>query len=286
MIRWLLIGLALCAMSGCTTMRLAYNTSDKLIAYRLNDWFDMSGELEGPAHERLDKVMAWHRHEELPEYSKVLLAVRERLNDPAPFTSQQVLATENQVTQMLLRTGDQVANQFADMFARFGPAQRKRLLARMDDSNKEFREKNIDIAPAKLRKRRIDDMVDRYEFWLGKLDGAQRALVAKWADDADPAGKLRLQNRQARQRAFIAIVDAGRTAPAAETAARLRAFFADMASPRDPAENARQRLQLERWAALTVDLINSATPEQRKRMQEKLQTMSDDFLTLSRQSGS
>ena len=282
MIRWLVIGLTVLAMSGCTTIRLAYNTSDKLIAYRLNDWFDISGELEAPAHERLAKVMSWHRYEELPEYSRILLSMRDRLNDPAPVTVPQVLAIEGQVAQHLLRIGNKVADEFADLFPRLGPAQRKRLVSRIEDSDNEFREKNIDISPAKLRKRRIDGMVDRYEFWLGKLDSAQRERVAKWADEADAAGKERLAYRQARQRSFLEILDAGKTATPAETASRLRAFFADMESPKNPAEKAHQRAQLERWAALSADLINSATPAQRKRAQEKLQTMSDDFLTLSR----
>lgn len=283
MIRWLVIGFTVLAMSACTTMRLAYNTSDKLIAYRLNDWFNMSGELEAPARDRLDKVMAWHRHDELPEYSKILLSVRERLNDPAPFTAQQVLAVEGLVAQRLLLAGDHAADAFADLFQRFGPDQRKRLVDRIEESNDEFREKNIDIAPAKLRKRRIDDMVDRYEFWLGRLDSAQRERVARWADEADPAGRVRLQHRQSQQRVFMTIVDTGKTATPAETAGKLRAFFADMESPKNPAEKARQRAQLERWATLTADLVNSATPEQRKRIQGKLKTMSDDFLTLSRQ---
>lgn len=284
MIRWLVIGLTVLAMSGCTTVRLAYNTSDKLIAYQLNNWFDLSGDLDAPAHDRLAKVMAWHRHEELPEYSKVLLVMRDRLNDPAPVTTAQVLVLQGQVAQRVLDVGNHVADAFADLFPRFGPAQRKRLLERMEESNNEFREKNIDITQAKLRKRRIDGMVDRYEFWLGKLDSAQRERVAQWADDADVAGKERLAYRQARQRVFLEIFDAGKTAAPAETASRLHAFFADMESPKNPAEKAHQRVQLERWATLTADLINSATPAQRKRAQEKLQTMSDDFLTLSRKS--
>lgn len=271
------------AVSGCATMRLAYNSSDKLIAYRMNDWLDLSGELEGAARERIDRLIAWHRRDELPEYSRMLLSVRERLEDPAPLTVPQVLAIEGRVTQRLLRTGGRVADEFADLFPRLGPPQRERLLKQAAKSNAEFREKNIDLAPERLRKQRIDDTVERYEFWMGRLDAAQRERVARWADENEAAGEVRLKQRQSRQQAFLAIMDAGKTAPPAETANRLRSFFADIESPRDAAAKERQRVQLQGWATMTVDVLNSASPEQKKRMRDKIQSMSNDFLVLSRQ---
>lgn len=283
MIRWVLVALTVLTLSACTTMRLGYNSANTLVAYRMNDWFDMSGELEAPARERLDSVLTWHRREELPEYSRLLLSARERFADPTPFTPDQVLAMQKQVTQRLLRTGDKTADAFADMFPRFGLAQRKRLIARMDESNAEFTEKNIDISPQKLRKRRIDDMEDRFAFWFGKLDAAQRERIEKWADEAEPSGTERLAVRRMRQTAFLNIVDAGKTVPVPEINRKLKGFFADLENPVDTGVRDRQRKQLQAWASLTADLINSASPAQRTRIQEKIKTMSDDFLTLSRQ---
>jgi hypothetical protein len=283
MIRWVLVALTVLTLSACTTMRLGYNSANTLIAYRMNDWFDMSGELEAPARERLDTVLTWHRRDELPEYSRLLLSARERFADPAPFTPDQVLAMQKQVTQRLLRTGDKTADAFADLFPRFGLAQRKRLIARMDESNAEFSDKNIDISPQKLRKRRIDDMEDRFAFWFGKLDSAQRNRIEKWADEAEPSGTERLAVRRMRQTAFLNIVDAGKTVPVPEINRKLKGFFADLENPVDTGVRDRQRKQLQAWASLTADLINSASPAQRTRIQEKIKTMSDDFLTLSRQ---
>jgi len=283
MIRWVLVALTVLTLSACTTMRLGYNSANTLIAYRMNDWFDTSGELEAPARERLDSVIAWHRREELPEYSRMLLAARERFADPAPFTPDQVLAMQKQVTQRLVRTGDKAADAFADLFPRFGLAQRKRVIARMDESNAEFSEKNIDISPQKLRKRRIDDMEDRFAFWFGKLDASQRERIEKWADEAEPSGTERLAVRRMRQTAFLNIMDTGKTATVPETSRKLKAFFADLETPADAGVRERQRKQLQHWATLTADLINSASPAQRARIQEKIKTMSDDFLTLSRQ---
>jgi hypothetical protein len=99
--------------------------------------------------------------------------------------------------------------------------------------------------------------------------------------DADP--QFHLAQRKRRQQAFLSLVDAAPSATKAETASRMRAFFADLETPVDAAERERQRVMLEQWAVLTADLINSATPAQRTRARERLQSMSEDLTTLSRE---
>ena len=126
-------------------------------------------------------------------------------------------------------------------------------------------------------------MEDRFAFWFGKLDSAQRDRIEKWADEAEPSGTERLAVRRMRQTAFLNIFDTGKTVSVPETNRKLKGFFADLENPVDTGVRDRQRKQLQAWASLTADLINSASPAQRTRIQEKIKTMSDDFLTLSRQ---
>ena len=125
--------------------------------------------------------------------------------------------------------------------------------------------------------------VDRYEFWLGKLNRGQTQRIAKWVDGIDRDGEVRLAQRQRRQKAFVSIVEAAPAASSSDTAARLRAFFTELETPGDEPSRERQRVLLEHWAAMTADLLNSATPAQRNRARERLQSMADDFTELSRQ---
>ncbi|GAA4324364.1 hypothetical protein GCM10023144_05860 [Pigmentiphaga soli] len=279
----MLIVVAALALSGCSGLRLGYDHADTVIAFRMNDWFALSGDVEDAAKDGVRRVKAWHRREELPQYAAMLREVDARLADPRPLTAAEVLTMQQRVTQRLLRVGDRVASEFAPVLAGFGPRQRERLAAKIEDSNRDFRKENVDRPLARLRERRLDETIDRYEFWLGRLDRAQRERIRQWIDGVDPDPQGRLAQRLRRQQTFVAIVDAAPSVPQAQTAASLRALFADFDTPADPAARERRQAMLAGWAAMTADLINGATPAQRTRARERLRSMEEDFTVLSRE---
>jgi len=284
MMRSVLIIVMLGLLAACSGVRLGYNSADKVLAYRMDDWFDLDESLRPPARERLHRVLAWHRHEELPRYAQVLRDAERRLADPAPLRADELLALQQQVTGRLLVLGDRVADEFAEVFTRFGPAQRKRLLARLKESNEDFREDYLDASPGSVRKRRLEQFVDRYEFWLGRLDADQRAHIDQWLARNGTDAAWRLALREERQRVFVGIVDeASQGLPAPQTAARLRAFFAELDSPAAAAVRQRHHEGNRARAQLTADLFNMATPAQRARAAERLRRLTEDFTVLSGQ---
>ncbi|OVZ55417.1 hypothetical protein CDO44_24720 [Pigmentiphaga sp. NML080357] len=284
MIRSVLIVVILGLLAACSGVKLGYNSAEKVLAYRMDDWFGLSEAMREPARERLHRVLAWHRREELPRYVHILRAAERRLEDPAPLSVSELLTLQQQVTGRLLELGSRTADEFADVLTQFGPPQRRRLLARLAESNEEFREDYLHAGEAAVRKRRIDQLVDRYELWLGRLAPAQRAHIEQWVGAHPSDAPWRLGLREARQQAFVGIVDDAmqRQSPP-RTSARLRAFFADLETPVAADVRARHEEGARARAQLTADLFNMATPAQRERARERLRKLSDDFLALSGQ---
>ncbi|WP_299454823.1 DUF6279 family lipoprotein [uncultured Pigmentiphaga sp.] len=286
MIRSVLIVVILALLAGCSAVKLGYNSAEKLLAYRLDDWFDLPDAMREPARERLHRVLAWHRREELPRYAQLLREAERRLEEPRPLQASELLSLQERVMAHLLELGKRAADEFADVLVQFGPAQRRRLLARLDELDEEFREEYVEAPAAEVRRRRIELMIDRYEFWLGRLSRGQRALVEQWVDAHPSDAAWRLQLRQARQRAFLGILeDAAQRQSPEQLAARLRAFLADVHTPGEAQARARQEKWEHARAQLTAELFNAATLAQRERARERLRRLAEDFLDLSRQRG-
>ncbi|MDX3907047.1 MAG: DUF6279 family lipoprotein [Pigmentiphaga sp.] len=284
MMRSVLIVVMLGLLAACSGVRLGYNSADKLLAYRLEDWFGLPEAMREPARERLRRVLAWHRSEELPRYARLLAQAEQRLAESAPLRAAELLDLQQQVSERLLRLGDRVADGFADILVQLGPAQRTRLLARLEEDNEEFREEYLEADPARIRQRRIDRLVDRYAFWLGPLAPSQRDRIEQWVDAGSSDAASWLGRRQERQRVFVGIVDAAiRDRSAPQTAARLRAFFAELDRPAATQVRTRHEDGMHARAQLTADLFNLATAAQRERARERLRALAADFLALSKQ---
>src|SRR3954467_12093198 len=60
------------AIAGCTGLRVGYKQADIILAWRANTYFDLDRDQRRDFSARLDRVLAWHRYEQLPEYAKFL----------------------------------------------------------------------------------------------------------------------------------------------------------------------------------------------------------------------
>ena len=54
-------------LAGCSAMQLTYNQADTLISWRADSYFDFDPTQKHEFHQRLDRLLAWHRREQLPD---------------------------------------------------------------------------------------------------------------------------------------------------------------------------------------------------------------------------
>ena len=68
------LGALFLLIAGCTGLKIGYQQADLLLGWRANTYFDLDRDQRRDFSARLDKLLAWHRSEQLPEYASFLTA--------------------------------------------------------------------------------------------------------------------------------------------------------------------------------------------------------------------
>ena len=146
--------------------------------------------------------------------------------------------------------------------------------------NRDFvREHKLNGTPEERRSARLDRTLKRIRDWTGALTPAQEARVTALNDAIPYTDQLRHQERQRRQKEFLALLNTRNNK--LEFARALRPWLADWEAGRPPQTQAAINEGYEKRITLYLEVFNSLTPPQRMRMQQKLQGYIDDLNTLS-----
>jgi hypothetical protein len=127
--------------------------------------------------------------------------------------------------------------------------------------------------------------VSRAEMIYGRLDDAQRKLIADGIAASPFDARRWLAERQARQREIVDTLRAlqGMRADPARTEAALRVFAAHAVQSPRPAYREYQQKLIEYNCALVARLHNTTTAEQRRHGIERLKGWEDDMRALAAQ---
>ena len=70
--------LALLLTGGCSLVRLGYSQLDTIAGWMAHDYFDLEATQREAFRQRFERLHAWHRREQLPEYAQFLSETRSR----------------------------------------------------------------------------------------------------------------------------------------------------------------------------------------------------------------
>jgi hypothetical protein len=280
---WILVA-CLALLSGCSLLRLTYPQLPTIAYWWLDGYVDFSI-AQGPrVQEQLAGWLRWHRATQLSDYAALLQQA-------------QVEVLSNTTPTQLCRWVDEGAARLVIAYEQGVPAAAETLLAltpsQLDHMERRFEKSNADLrddflqptAEARL-KRSVKRTVERAETLYGRLDDAQRGLIAHEVE-ASPfdAGRW-LAERQARQREILATLRQlhAEHAGSAQTQAALR-LFAEHAqrSPRAAYHAYQQRLK-QFNCELAAQLHNATTPAQRQAAAATLKGWETDLRALAAES--
>lgn len=163
------------ALAGCSVARLAYTNAPPAVAWMVDDWFDLQDGQKDWVKERAQRLIAWHRASELPEYERFLQEIAVRVSrgikeDDARWA---YLGGRN----LYRRAMERMLPDMADFLLQVTPEQVAYLERKFDkDNEKLFAESGG--APKERAEKRAKRFVERLEDWTGRLTPAQRELVA------------------------------------------------------------------------------------------------------------
>ena len=69
---WIVVALISALLEGCSALRLTYPQADVFLSWRARTYFDLDRDQRQDFGTRLERLLAWHRYEQLPDYAAFL----------------------------------------------------------------------------------------------------------------------------------------------------------------------------------------------------------------------
>ncbi|HEY3633553.1 MAG TPA: DUF6279 family lipoprotein, partial [Caldimonas sp.] len=253
------------------------------IAFRwIDSYVDLDDAQSLVARGALDETVAWHRRTQLPDYVELLgRAESEVLADTTPERVCAWVGESRSRAEPILQF---LAPAITDVALTLAPAQFAHIEKRFTQTNEEFRDEHLQRNPRWRQRAATERAVERAEMLYGKLDDAQRALIADSvrtspydAERVDAERKLRQQEALVFFRRLRA-ANPGREEALLEVRAYLRVLDH---SPRETYRVYAERV-IAHDCALASALQNAASAEERRNAAQKLGGWRDDLRALSR----
>ena len=153
----------------------------------------------------------------------------------------------------------------------------------LDKSNKEYREERLMQSADERVRESAERMTERFERWLGTLNAVQLKQIDTWARSEIRWSESRYEKRLERQRQFMALVNiaSNRQIDQATLSQEIARLLNAWQSPSSAAEKQESEQRQKATIALIVDILNSATAEQRNNAADRAAGWAKDFQILA-----
>jgi hypothetical protein len=276
--RILLVALCVAALGGCSLLRVGYGQFDTYAAWTADRYFDLDAGQRQEFLNYFDRLHAWHRYEQLPDYAAFLGETKSRVQkgitrDDVAWVTEGAKARYRTILRRM-------APDAAAMLMTITPAQIEALQRRWDYDNRRFiREYRLEDGLDEQRQARVERVLSRIQDWTGSLSTEQESRIAAMAKALPLIHGLRHQDRLRRQREFLELM--ARRKDARRFAAELRDWLIDWEKGRDPEYDRLFREWELKQADVYVAVDRMLTPQQRAAAVARLQRYMDDFTRLS-----
>jgi hypothetical protein len=279
------MGLFALLFAACSTIQLGYNHADTLLLHTLDRYVTLTDDQEHMVRQRVGALMAWHRATQLADYAAFLQNTRSHLDDGV--TQAEALEFTEGLSARLSVLGERAAPDAAALALTLTPRQIEQVEHKLIDDNVKAR-----MDSARELKQAVDERAKKYaersEFWLGRLNAQQMQIVRASLANRPVDSLYWIEARERRTQALVTLlrrVQAER--PSEEIAASwFRAYFRELARPANAEQRARADAFRRENAELVVQLVNSASPQQRAHLDRRLSSFAAEFVQLAARGGS
>ncbi len=284
-IRLLVTILAIAIFPACSAVRLVYNHLPDAGYWWLDTYVDFNEPQTLSVRGELDRLLHWHRTEELPKIIS-LLQKTQRLAG-TDLAAEPVCALVDQVRERLLVLSVQAEPAMVALAMSLGPDQISHIERKFDKTNTQWREDWLDGSAADRLERRFKNSVERSEQFYGPLDARQRLawrtrLTASAFDPQQMYGE-----RLRRQQDLLQILRLANSAPTrpepAVMTAMLRAHLDRFVQSPNPIYRSYSDRLLRESCQTFAEVHNMTTPEQRDRAVRRLAAYERDAQELQAQ---
>jgi hypothetical protein len=271
------LGVGLMALSGCSTVRLAYHQAPHLAYFWFNDQLNLQAEQTPPFKQNLERFFQWHRAEELPRYVARLQHWQSLARHD--ITPAQACTQFDFVRQAYLRGSERALAPLTQLALGLQAPQFKALASKHQRNKEKFEEEWLSGSTQEKLTRRVDKAVDRYEDLYGELTAPQRELLTELTRRSGLEPQRWLAERQRRHEDLMASLRQAQAEPA-RASQLLQGWHARVMQSPDTAYAAYQAERIQEGCQQFALLHNTTSPAQREHAIKTLKRYESDFASL------
>jgi hypothetical protein len=264
---------AVLLIGACSSTTFVYNRLDFLIPWYINDYVDLDRRQSSDLDRLLQPFLAWHRTTELPRYRDWLDAAVASLDEPATMASVADFGARIQLAWSRLET--EALEKMLVLGADLGDDQVEEFLTSLQKQQEKFEKKYLKRDEDEYLQELHDSLSDNAGDYLGRLDWGQRGLVDEAANAMWRSDQVWLRERAVWIERLRRILQ---REPGWQEALRESIALRDQLVSAEYTETIAHNTDIIQQ--LIVDLLNSRSPRQDRRLRKKLTDLRDDFQTL------
>ncbi len=272
---------ALALLGGCTTARFAYGQAPMLAYWWLDGYIDFDDPQEAAVRDAIADWFRWHRATQLSDYAELLARAETQVMEPT--TGEQVCRWVDEIGLRFDRAVERAIVAGSDTLRAVSAEQVRHLERKYAKGNAEFAKEFLQTTPEERLQASIKRVVQRAEFFYGKLEPAQRERIVQGVTQSPYDADLWTIERRLRQQDVLQTLRSlgAEHASAEEALTALRAVYErTRRSPREPYRAYQQRLA-QTNCALAAEVHNLATPAQRREMARRFKGWEGDARALA-----
>lgn len=275
--RALIIAMALVALAGCSSTKMAYRYADWGIIWWVEDYIPLTREQKSQLNADLDNLRQWHCSTELPRYQAWLDELEADLARGTPDVDT-IEYHQSRLLGFVPDLLDRATPVAVNLLQSLSDAQVEALAEAMAENQRELEEEMLAGSAEETAAARAERTRERVERWLGNLNTEQEALVRSWSENRGRQTQIWLEGRENWQRALLSALEK-RDSPAFE--AQIRELIVHSERARGPAYQAMMQESQQAMATLMHDLINAGSDQHRDHLLARTDELNADFGVLT-----
>lgn len=273
--RLFLMLLLVTALVGCSANRLLYNRADTFIRWAADDYVALDREQQAAFDQRLDDFLAWHRSEELPRYREFIVTSLDTLEDGV--TLEEAVAISEEIDLAADRFQAQFIELLLATAADLSDEQIQDFLTELERNQTEYADERLVRDEEAYYADSTKTMTDLVKRLIGRLNRDQRSEIAERSKNLTRLDGLWHDDRARWGSALRVILES--KAPGWQE--EVRRLGETRSAARIPEYVAGIEHNGDVILALLVDIINSRTERQDRRMRRFLEGLVDDIDALT-----
>lgn len=161
-------------LSACSN-RFTYNQLDWLIPWYIDDYIEFNAEQSAQFEQKLDKVLLWHRTEELETIINLLNQIEPGLD--TPLTARQVGQWISEVRESINRVEKKLYVALIEMGDSLTEEQLKSLFDNLADKQIELKDKYLTRSQQQYAEDSAERLIESLEKYLGQLEINQKNIL-------------------------------------------------------------------------------------------------------------